>query len=102
MTLALPRRPLTPRFELTRHGLIMLGLTCALLVGAIAGFNLTLLKVVVGLPIAAVAVICAWRYPGVLFAAYILIPYYKGGIQPFLPADITPGLALLNIGQAGL
>jgi O-antigen ligase len=34
--------------------------------------------------------------PGVLLAAYLLIPFYKGAVQPFLPIDITVILAAAN------
>ena len=37
--------------------------------------------------------------PGVLFAAYLLIPFYKAVVQPYSPIDITVLLALLNVLQ---
>lgn len=35
-------------------------------------------------------------WPGILFGAYLLIPFYKAAAQPFSPIDITVALALLN------
>ena len=42
------------------------------------------------------AVVVAAFMPGVLFAAYLLIPIYKGALQAYSPVDITALLALLN------
>ena len=38
----------------------------------------------------------AAKYPGVLLATYLLIPYYKGVAQPYFPIDITVLLAAAN------
>jgi O-antigen ligase len=43
--------------------------------------------------------VSAVRAPGIILAAYLLIPYYKGGVQPYLPLDITLILAVFNIAQ---
>ena len=52
------------------------------------------------LPFVAVgALVVAYRAPGAIFAAYLAIPFYKGGLQPYLPVDITLVLALLNMLQ---
>lgn len=40
------------------------------------------------------------RLPGVLLAAYLLIPVYKGFAQPYSPIDLTVLLAGLNMLQA--
>ena len=40
------------------------------------------------------------RMPGVLLAAYLLIPVYKGFAQPYSPIDLTVTLAGLNMLQA--
>ena len=37
--------------------------------------------------------------PGVLFAAYLLIAFYKGAVQTYSPIDITFVLAILNMLQ---
>lgn len=36
------------------------------------------------------------RLPGVLLAAYLLIPFYKGFLQEFIPVDLTVALAFAN------
>lgn len=36
------------------------------------------------------------RFPGVLLAAYLLLAFYKGGVQPYSPVDVTLILATLN------
>ena len=41
----------------------------------------------------------AMLLPGVVFAAYLLIPFYKGAAQAYSAVDITLLLALLNAGQ---
>jgi O-antigen ligase len=54
---------------------------------------IALLGVIGGLLLALVAAYA----PGLLFAAYLLIPaFYKGGLQPYSPVDITVLLAVLN------
>lgn len=60
----------------------------------VAGPGLAIL-IALGLTTIAVAV---WM-PGVVFAAYLLIPFYKGAIQPYLPIDVTVLLAVLNAAQ---
>jgi hypothetical protein len=39
------------------------------------------------------------RRPGLLLAAYLLIPFYKGSVDPYLPIDVTVVLAILLAGQ---
>jgi hypothetical protein len=36
-----------------------------------------------------VGVVVLVRYPGVLFAAYLLLAFYKGAVQPLSPIDLT-------------
>jgi len=48
---------------------------------------------------ACLAVILSIRFPGVLFAAYLLLAFYKGGVQPFSPIDLTFVLGGLNAAQ---
>ncbi len=50
--------------------------------------------------VAAAAVFATVRLPGVVLAAYMLIPVYKGFVQPYSPIDITALLAALNVAQA--
>jgi O-antigen ligase len=51
---------------------------------------------VLGLVVAALLVVTAARMPGILLAAYLLVPFYKGAVQPYSPVDITVVLAALN------
>ena len=44
----------------------------------------------------AVTLLAAVFVPGVPFAAFVLIPFYKGAVQPYSPIDITILLALVN------
>jgi O-antigen ligase len=46
-----------------------------------------------------VAAFVTARLPGILLAAYFLIPFYKGVVQPLSPIDLTVGLAVLNAVQ---
>ena len=51
--------------------------------------------------VAAVAVVAAAglavvRWPGFVFAAYLLLPYYKGFVNPYVPLDLTVALAVMN------
>lgn len=47
----------------------------------------------------AVALIVTARFPGILLAAYLLLAFYKGGLQPFSPIDLTFILGALNAVQ---
>jgi O-antigen ligase len=40
--------------------------------------------------------VAAIRWPGLIFAAYLLVPYYKGVVEPYLPVDLTATLAVMN------
>lgn len=44
---------------------------------------------------ASLALVITVRNPGVLFATYLLLPFYKDAVQPFSPVDLTPVLAVL-------
>ena len=58
---------------------------------------------VAALPFAALAFGWVWlRAPGVLLAAYVFLPFYKASVQPFIPVDLTPLLAIANASQAVL
>ncbi len=77
-------------------GAIILGSVLAILVvlAPVAGLLLVLL---VALLLA--ALLTAYS-PGVLFAAYLLVPpFYKGALQAYTPIDITVLLAVLNVLQ---
>jgi glycosyltransferase involved in cell wall biosynthesis/O-antigen ligase len=50
---------------------------------------------------ALIALIVSARAPGVLFGLYLLIPFYKGALQPLIPFDITILLAIVNGLQVG-
>jgi O-antigen ligase len=70
------------------------GVSAAILV-VLAGPGLAIL-VMLGL-----AALLATAYaPGLVLAALLLVPFYKGAIQPFSPIDITVVLAGLNVVQA--
>jgi O-antigen ligase len=45
-----------------------------------------------GVGVLGAALLCM-RYPGLVFAAYLYIPFYKGSIESITPVDITPVLA---------
>jgi O-antigen ligase len=72
---------------------------------AVAVVLATIMTVVVG-PLAiallvggAAALYATVRMPGVIYAAYLLLAFYKGGVQPYSPIDVTVILAALNIVQ---
>lgn len=62
---------------------------------AIVAMRLQSVLVAVGPLIVIGAAVAALRLPGVVLAAYFYIPFYKGALQPMLPIDITPVLAIL-------
>ena len=70
--------------------------------GALVGLRPTLGPAIVAAPLALVAAWVAYRAPGITFAAYLAIPFYKAGLDPILPFDLTIILALVNIMQAAL
>lgn len=79
-----------------------IGTFLAIAVGSIAGVAAALagptagLLIIAGVLASFAAVSVAVRMPGVLLATYLLIPFYKGAVQPYAPIDITVLLALLN------
>jgi len=65
-----------------RAGLLIGG--AAVLAGAIGVLG----PIALLLPIAAVAVVAiSIRLPGVVLAAFLLIPYYKGSLGAYVPVD---------------
>ncbi len=86
-------RDLVPRWpgDPARQSVI-LGLV--LLAGALAGFGGSMW--VVAALVATGLGFLAYAAPGVLLAAYVAIPFYKGALQPFSPVDVTVVLAALN------
>ncbi len=76
------------------NGLILL-IACA---GSIATIIAVVIVPIIGLLLilGVAAALVAARAPGVLFAAYLLIPFYKGAVQPYSPVDLTVVLALMN------
>jgi O-antigen ligase len=81
--------------SLTTLALVGLSSAAAAAFGVLFGSWTT----VVVLIVAIVATCAAVLRPGVLFAAYLLIPFYKGAIATASPVDITVVLALLNAAQ---
>jgi O-antigen ligase len=89
------QRPLGVPLASAPSGLVVVG-------GLIAGLTAGLLVAALG-PLMAMAllvgvlcVVTAATMPGVLLAAYLLIPFYKGAVQPYLPVDLTIILASAN------
>lgn len=73
---------------------------------AVVLVGLVAVAVAIGGPLAGLAVIggvaALWGVaylPGVVFAAYLLLSFYKGAIQPALPVDATVVLAVLCVLQ---
>lgn len=61
------------------------------LIGAARGIHLVVVAPMLAvalLALAALGTMATWT-PVVLLAAYLLIPIYKGLVQPFLPVDLT-------------
>ena len=61
------------------------------------------LAVMIGGPVLALVAVAgltitlaSLRVPGIVFAAYLLLAFYKGGVQPFSPIDLTVVLAGLT------
>lgn len=74
----------------------------ALAAGVVIGLRPSLAPLVLASPLAVVGAWAAYRAPGVIFAAYLAIPFYKAGTVDILPIDLTLILAALNVMQAGL
>lgn len=82
-----------------RRRWVVLGLPSALLAGIVVGIaGPSAVVLVLG---ALIALIVSARAPGVLFGLYLLIPFYKGALQPLIPFDITILLAIVNGFQIG-
>jgi O-antigen ligase len=79
-------------------GVVLATLLASLVAAAVVvtlGPVVALLVVVAG-----IAGIAALAMPGFLLAAYLLIPFYKGAVQPYLPVDLTVVLGAVNLLQA--
>ena len=63
------------------------------------GMGLSGPSLAAGFGVGAAFLIVTVRYPGVLLAAYLLVPFYKAAIEPYSPIDITFILAILCIFQ---
>jgi O-antigen ligase len=79
-----------------------LGLVASVLAALFVGLAATAMVVLIGPTVALTAIVgvvavgAVAKMPGVLLAAYLLIPFYKGAVQPYLPIDITLILAAAN------
>jgi O-antigen ligase len=74
----------------------------ALAVGLVIGLRPALAPLVLAAPFAVGAAWVAFRAPGLTFAAYLTVPFYKAATDGFMPIDLTVVLAALNVMQAGL
>src|SRR5436189_253436 len=74
--------------------IVAAGLALVLLVALLGPLALV---VVIGAVLVPVAIV---RAPGVVLAAYLLIPFYKAAVNDLLPVDLTIVLAALNALQA--
>ncbi len=83
--------------RLGQPGWLALSCLAALLVGAVVGIAGPL--PVVALTVGIVTLLGVVGAPGVMLGAYLLIPYYKGALQPYVPIDLTVLLALANASQ---
>jgi O-antigen ligase len=89
--------PLAIRLRSSPLGLTMAGLGAAVAAACIVAVAGPMfgIAIIVG----SVALMATVSAPGVILAAYLLIPFYKGALQDYSPADITVVLALLNAVQ---
>jgi O-antigen ligase len=74
----------------------------ALTAGAVIGLRPGLAPAILASPLAIAAIWIAYRAPGLTFAAYLAIPFYKVATEPYLPIDLTIIVALVNVMQAVL
>ncbi len=81
-----------PASRLAATGATLLASLGVAVVVVVLGPIVTLLLVV-----ALVAAVAAIAMPGFLLAAYLLIPFYKGAVQAYLPIDLTVILAAANM-----
>ena len=79
-------------------GAVLGGIAAGIAAGAFVGIAGPLPAIALVLGIVGLAVIA--RMPGVLLAMYLLIPFYKGAVQPYLPVDLTIILAFACMLQA--
>lgn len=93
--------PLRPGILLPLFGVVAV-VVGALAAGALIGLRPSLAPLILASPLAVAAAWVAYRAPGLTFAAYLAIPFYKAATDPYLPVDLTVILAALNVMQAGL
>jgi len=80
------------RFTLIALSLVILGSSA----GGVAAANGPEALLLLGAICAGAGTLAAaYWLPGLIFAAYLSTPFFKAGLQPFLPIDITVILALL-------
>jgi O-antigen ligase len=73
-------------------GLILAVLVGTLVADALGGSRLA--QMAIALPIGGTAaLVLLSKTPGVIFGMYLAIPFYKGGVDPWLPVDLTVTLA---------
>lgn len=88
------------RSKKNRLSVVVIGVACLILLAAITAMLFVPSPWII--PVIFVAIPLSWvvvRFlPGWVFAAYVYIPFYKGGIQPYVPIDITIILAVACIG----
>ncbi|HEY4752286.1 MAG TPA: hypothetical protein VIH37_03305, partial [Candidatus Limnocylindrales bacterium] len=88
---------LAGRLGQSRVPWMLVGVLAATLAGALGGLLGPLPFVAVAGAVALVAAMV--RAPGLVLGAYLLIPYYKGAVQPYSPVDLTLLLAAVNAAQ---
>ena len=76
---------------------VAVGALVAMLGGTITALAGPLPVVAVGAGL--LALVAAVKAPGIVLAAYLLIPFYKGALQDYSPVDITVLLAFVNATQ---
>ncbi len=102
---------LIPAHRLTGASVVMTSLTRSTwqvpILALFATLTIAVASAFVGplllLPLLVAATLIALvHWPGVVLAAYLLIPLYKGFAQPFLPADLTVLLAVANVASLAI
>jgi O-antigen ligase len=94
-----PGRPMPHEAYGPRRRWVVLAVPSAIIAGIVVGVaGPAAVALVFG---AVTALIVSARAPGVLFGLYLLIPFYKGALQPLIPFDITILLAIVNGLQIG-
>jgi O-antigen ligase len=74
----------------------------AMAIGAVVGLRPALAPAILASPLIIAAAWVAFRAPGITFAAYVAIPFYKPGLAPHVPLDLSVILALVLTVQAAL